>query len=171
MRGLFVISTAIAVAVSGLSRKELLPMLARHSGGGMPVPAAVIAPTLDQKGSPLNLVVALDGYERQPNADRAVMVWEEFSAVDAQLKSLKELVTRCAGGARAEAEIDRLELQRLRDEQMSRFGRLQRRFNSALAAFNALSNSVSNGEGIQDAASRLVHGRSRGDSRDPARAD
>jgi hypothetical protein len=171
MRGFFLISTAIAIAISGYSRKSVLPLLARHGGSELPIPATVAAPTENRNGEPSDLITALDGYEREPTLEHAAVVWEQFTAVDSQLKSLKELVSHYAGGARAEAEINRLELQRLRDEQMSRFAGVQRRLNSALAAFNALSSSVRAGEGIQDAAASLVHGRVRGETGEPVRAN
>jgi hypothetical protein len=52
---------------------------------------------------------------------------------------LKRQVAESLGGARAEAEIDRIELQRWRDAQMERFSGAQRKIVSVMSALNSLS--------------------------------
>jgi len=108
-----------------------------------------------------NVGKAVDAYLREPTDDCAALVWESFGNLDVRILSLKEQAARTVGGLRAEAEVERIELERLRDEQMPRFLSARARWKSAQAAFDALSASIDGRDGVENAAAILIHGRKR----------
>jgi hypothetical protein len=102
---------------------------------------------------------ALAAYEWEPTPDRAAAVWEALAEVDGRIGELKGVVSRNSGGVRAEAEIERIELERLREEQLVRFAGVQARLRTARAAFDALASSTDT-DGIRAAASMVIRGSS-----------
>jgi hypothetical protein len=123
------------------------------------------APVDDELAAQRSLLRTLDGYERKPTAEVASAARDAFARIDSQLAALKRQAAESLGGARAEAEIDRLELQRWRDAQMERFSGAQERINTALMAFDAISKSIAPGDRDFGAGSAL-----RNDRRPEARA-
>lgn len=121
-------------------------------------PPNVVLPSSEQRWNEALLKRVLAAYEWEPTGERAVDVWTAFAAIDSQLAKLKEEVSRKAGGARAEAEIQRIELQRVRNEQMERFAKAQARIRYAQVAFNNLAASINQREGIRAAASMITQG-------------
>lgn len=115
------------------------------------------APRLVQDEAMLTSVVV--AYEAEPTSDRAAAVWEAFSEIDTRLAELKLIVSSRAGGTRAEAEVQRIELQRARDREMTRFAMTQARLKTAHAAFDALAASFDR-NGIRAAASVVARGMS-----------
>lgn len=118
----------------------------------------VLASQPEKPGGIKLLSRAIAAYERQPTGERAVEVWMAFADIDAELSKLKREVARRVGGARAEAEISRIELQRTRDQQMERFAKTQARMENARAAFNNLAASINQKEGVRAAASVIARG-------------
>lgn len=163
MKELVLIGTAIAVAFSGYIRKGSRSWLSRHGEESCPKIAVVCDPATLLEDDPRALIQAVDAYLRQPTGDRLSRAWECFLVTDSRLAELKRKVAVTVGGARAEAELDRLDLQTLRDREMERFTGAQRRFQGALAACDALSDSIESGEGLQKAAAILAHGSERVD--------
>jgi acyl-CoA reductase-like NAD-dependent aldehyde dehydrogenase len=105
----------------------------------------------------LMLKRAVAAYEWEPTRERAAAVWDAFTQTDARLKELRLIVTSRAGGPRAEAELQRIELQRERDRQMARFAGVQIRMRTATEAFDALASSA-DPEGIRVATSIVARG-------------
>ncbi|HEY2341560.1 MAG TPA: hypothetical protein VGH90_00960 [Chthoniobacteraceae bacterium] len=105
-----------------------------HSAAAFPV-----ASVDEGKEAQQNLVRTLEQYERRPTPELIAAAWEAFARIDSQLSALKRQVAESLGGARAEAEIDRIELQRWRDAQMERFSGAQRKIVSVMSALNSLS--------------------------------
>ncbi|MHA3770079.1 hypothetical protein ACXR0O_00915 [Verrucomicrobiota bacterium sgz303538] len=106
--------------------------------------------------TPLSHAVTV--YESEPTGEKAAEVWTAFARVDAKLVELKRLVAHRVGGRKAEAEIERIELQRLRDEQMTRFAKAQVRMVNALAALDVLAEARNSGDGVRAAASVIARG-------------
>ncbi len=121
-------------------------------------PPNVIVRTADLQGEDTQLERVLAAYEWEPTGERAVDVWNAFASVDTRLAALKVEVAQRVGGPRAEAEIERIELQRVRDTQMERFVRTQERVKQARVAFNNLAASINRREGIRAAASMVQRG-------------
>ncbi len=164
MKEIFLIGTALAVALSGYVRNSTRSWPSRRGTAPAPRIAIVTDPESLPEGEAELLRKAVDGYVREPTTERLSSAWERFSSVDTRLADLKRQVAATAGGARAEAELDRLNLQMLRDRQMERFAAARNRFQDALFAFDAFSNSIGSGEGLQKAAAILAHGRERADA-------
>jgi len=84
------------------------------------------------------LPAMVDNYARNPIPENAANAVEAFGAVLDALKRLQTKVARTWGGTRAEAEVDRLELERLYRQQAVRFAALQARAAAARSALDAL---------------------------------
>lgn len=163
MKEILLIGAALTVAFSGYIRNTTRSWPSRHDTVTSPRIAAITDPASLPASEAELLRKAVDSYLREPTTERLSNAWERFSSVDSRLADLKRQVAATAGGVRAEAEVDRLNLQMLRDRELARFSAARNRFQGALFAFDALSNSIESGEGLQKAAAILAHGRERGD--------
>ena len=118
-------------------------------------PPVVVMPT---ESSPTDIPTAITrliaAYEWEPNAERAAAMWSGLERLDEKLRELRTLVAREAGGRRAEAEIERIELQRLRDSAAARITRTQNRLKTTRSAVDSLTAAI-DGEGIRAAAAAI----------------
>ncbi len=92
------------------------------------------------------LLRSLDLYERAPTGDHAADAWGAFAAIDVRLADLRATADETVAGARAVAELDRMELEGFRDRQMLRFVGSQKRLGNALSALQAISGCLRAGE-------------------------
>jgi hypothetical protein len=95
------------------------------------------------KPAKLDVTAAIEAYRKGPNEDRTLAVWEAFEDLDAKIAKLRHTVATTIGGQRAEAEVDRIELQLHRDAEMARFQGFQERWEAALMVINGLQSSTS----------------------------
>ena len=157
MYGKWLVLALVLSAAVVVSCKKV-PTASMRRATPPPIAAATPAPVQplhDDTETLLSRVVGL--YEREPTSDRAAAVWEAFSELDTRLAELRLIVSSRAGGARAEAEVRRIELQRARDLEMTRFATTQARIKTANAAFDALAASFDQ-NGIRAAASVVARG-------------
>lgn len=84
------------------------------------------------------LPATVDNYARNSVPENAAIAMEAFGSALETLKRLQIEAARTWGGTRAEAEVDRLELERLYKQQAVRFAALQARAEAARSALDAL---------------------------------
>ncbi len=102
------------------------------------------------------LVAALAAYERAPTAEGSEAVWEALAGIERRIETLRAESARCAGSSRAEAEIERMELQRLCDEGTARCRATRNNLHRTLEALAALLHPSERAERSDGAACVLV---------------
>lgn len=146
---------ALTLAAAAIVGCRKTPTAEQRSALATPI---ALVPKVKQLAERVVLSRAVAAYEWEPTGERAVEVWTAFAAVDEKLAELRRLVAQRSGGARAEAEIERIELQRTREEEMARFAKAQARIEYARAAFNNLAASIDRREGVRAAAGMIARG-------------
>src|ERR1700734_3838953 len=102
-----VIAPGAALLQAGGRERELE---ARRLEAMAPPPWAVRA-----KPAKIDVGTAVEAYRKGPSEDRLLAVWDAFEDLDAGIAGLAHTVATTIGGERAEAEVDRIELQLHRD--------------------------------------------------------
>jgi hypothetical protein len=134
----------------------------------LPAPSAVAVHSLQPVHTcavpppsvPASLEMLVSRYEREPTPEAAAAVWASFSSAGEKIAHLKERVAHTAGGARAEAELERIELEHTCDAQFARFAAVHARLQAAHEALDALAAATDPSSGIRAATSALIHGAS-----------
>jgi len=121
-------------------------------------PHPTTAASLPQQPSTLESLIAQ--YEHEPTPEAAAAVWSAFSSIGDKIAALKERVAVTTGGVRAEAEIERIQLEHSYDQQLARFAAVHARLQAAHEAFDALTAATDAASGIRAATTALVHGAS-----------
>ena len=120
-------------------------------------PAALQTTVTEARLTPtLESVVAQ--YEREPTTEAAAAVWTSFAATADKIAKLKQRVAATVGGVRAEAEVERIELEQKYDEQLARFASVHARIQAAREALDALATASDPSTGIRAAMGALIHG-------------
>ena len=132
------------------------PAAAAHLQRSFPHPTA--ATSLPSQPSTLDTLIAQ--YEHEPTPEAAAAVWSAFSSIGDKIAALKERVSATTGGVRAEAEVERIQLEHSYDQQLARFAAVHARLQAAHDAFDALTAATDAASGIRAATTALVHGAS-----------
>jgi hypothetical protein len=150
------LSARSIVPLGYVAIKEL-PAPSRTEGrSGVPAHAAAIVPA--SKSPTLESLVSQ--YEREPTPEAAAAVWASFSEAGDKVAKLKQRVAQTVGGVRAEAELERIELEHAYDAQLARFAAVHARLQAAHKALDALAAAADASSGIRAATTALIHGAS-----------
>jgi acyl-CoA reductase-like NAD-dependent aldehyde dehydrogenase len=145
------IATVLAVSCS-LGGCKKTPTASNPSAVAPPIVLA----SKDSSATDIPTIITrlVAAYEWEPNAERAAAMWSGLERLDEKLRELRSTVAREAGGRRAEAEIERIELQRLRESTMARITSTQNRLKTTRSSNDTLTASI-DGEGIRAAAAAI----------------